>query len=65
MDYVCASELNPSCIVTDCLFLQVKAGFMLNLIGILSVNLGINTWGYAMFDMDTFPQWANITNGQP
>ncbi|XP_042287243.1 solute carrier family 13 member 2 [Thunnus maccoyii] len=40
---------------------MVKAGFILNLIGILTINLGINTWGYAMFDMGTFPQWANVT----
>uniref|UniRef100_A0A8D3DYJ7 Solute carrier family 13 member 2 n=1 Tax=Scophthalmus maximus TaxID=52904 RepID=A0A8D3DYJ7_SCOMX len=44
---------------------MVKAGFMLNIIGILTVNLGVNTWGYALFDMGTFPQWANITEGQP
>ncbi|KAJ0003997.1 hypothetical protein NQD34_010211, partial [Periophthalmus magnuspinnatus] len=43
-------------------FPQVKAGFMLNIIGILCINLGINTWGYAMFDMGTFPTWANVTN---
>ncbi|XP_033834858.1 solute carrier family 13 member 2 [Periophthalmus magnuspinnatus] len=41
---------------------MVKAGFMLNIIGILCINLGINTWGYAMFDMGTFPTWANVTN---
>ncbi|KAG8008044.1 Solute carrier family 13 member 2 [Nibea albiflora] len=40
---------------------MVKAGFMLNIIGILTINLGINTWGYTMFDMGTFPDWANIT----
>ncbi|XP_077360928.1 solute carrier family 13 member 2-like isoform X1 [Festucalex cinctus] len=40
---------------------MVKAGFMLNIIGILTINLGINTWGYAMFDMGTFPTWANIS----
>lgn len=40
---------------------QVKAGFILNIIGILTVNLAINTWGYAMFNMGTFPQWANVT----
>uniref|UniRef100_A0A8C9XBK0 Solute carrier family 13 member 2 n=1 Tax=Sander lucioperca TaxID=283035 RepID=A0A8C9XBK0_SANLU len=34
---------------------MVKAGFMLNIIGILTVNLGINTWGYAMFDMGNLP----------
>ncbi|KAM6907884.1 solute carrier family 13 member 2 [Xenentodon cancila] len=37
---------------------MVKAGFMLNLIGILCINLGINTWGYAMFNLGTFPEWA-------
>nr|XP_057942814.1 solute carrier family 13 member 2-like isoform X2 [Doryrhamphus excisus] len=40
---------------------MVKAGFMLNIIGILTINIGINTWGFAMFDMGTFPQWANVS----
>ncbi|XP_019752196.1 solute carrier family 13 member 5-like [Hippocampus comes] len=40
---------------------MVKAGLMLNVIGILSINLGINTWGRVMFDMDTFPTWANVS----
>ncbi|XP_015229392.1 PREDICTED: solute carrier family 13 member 2-like [Cyprinodon variegatus] len=44
---------------------MVRAGFMLNIIGILCINLGINTWGYAMFNMGTFPQWANTTHSQP
>ncbi|XP_074467104.1 solute carrier family 13 member 2-like [Sebastes fasciatus] len=44
---------------------MVKTGFMLNIIGILTVNLGINTWGYAMFDMGTIPSWVNITESQP
>ncbi|KAG7237398.1 hypothetical protein INR49_032443 [Caranx melampygus] len=43
-------------------FDMVKAGFMLNIIGILTINLGINTWGYAMFDMGTIPPWVNITS---
>lgn len=46
-------------------FDMVKAGAILNVIGILTINLGINTWGYAMFDMGTFPQWANVSNSQP
>ncbi|KAM4726614.1 solute carrier family 13 member 2 [Anableps anableps] len=46
-------------------FDMVKAGFMLNIIGILCINLGINTWGYAMFNMGTFPQWANTTHSTP
>ncbi|XP_070699209.1 solute carrier family 13 member 2 [Pempheris klunzingeri] len=44
---------------------MVKAGFMLNIIGILTTNLGINTWGYVMFDMHIFPQWANTSHTQP
>ncbi|XP_057677533.1 solute carrier family 13 member 2-like [Corythoichthys intestinalis] len=40
---------------------MVKAGFMLNIIGILIINLAINTWGCVMFDMDTFPTWANVS----
>lgn len=40
---------------------MVKAGFILNIIGILCINLGINTWGYVMFDMGKFPEWANST----
>ncbi|XP_032433057.1 solute carrier family 13 member 2-like [Xiphophorus hellerii] len=47
------------------IFDMVKAGFILNIIGILCINLGINTWGYVMFDMDTFPQWANNTHSKP
>jgi sodium-dependent dicarboxylate transporter 2/3/5 len=44
---------------------QVQAGFMLNIIGILTINLGINTWGYAMFDLGNFPAWANTTQSVP
>uniref|UniRef100_A0A672G6I7 Solute carrier family 13 member 2 n=1 Tax=Salarias fasciatus TaxID=181472 RepID=A0A672G6I7_SALFA len=36
---------------------MVKAGFFLNIIGILTTNLAINTWGFSMFNMGTFPQW--------
>ncbi|XP_041864995.1 solute carrier family 13 member 2 [Melanotaenia boesemani] len=44
---------------------MVKAGFVLNIIGVLCTNLGINTWGYLLFNMDTFPEWANITHYKP
>ncbi|KAI4884286.1 hypothetical protein NFI96_019986, partial [Prochilodus magdalenae] len=44
---------------------MAKAGFVLNLIGILCINLAINTWGTAMFKLDTFPEWANVTHGTP
>ncbi|CAK6957179.1 solute carrier family 13 member 2-like [Scomber scombrus] len=42
---------------------MVQAGFVLNIVGILSINLGINTWGSVMFDLDKFPAWANATKG--
>ncbi|XP_076836127.1 solute carrier family 13 member 2 [Brachyhypopomus gauderio] len=44
---------------------MAKAGIILNMIGILCINLGINTWGMAMFQLDTFPSWANITESIP
>ncbi|CAH1802535.1 unnamed protein product [Owenia fusiformis] len=34
---------------------MVKAGFMMNVICILVINLAINSWGYAVFDLGTFP----------
>ncbi|XP_061638609.1 solute carrier family 13 member 2-like [Phyllopteryx taeniolatus] len=41
---------------------MAKAGFILNFLGVLTINIGINTWGVAMFDLNTFPSWANVTN---
>uniref|UniRef100_A0AAQ5XMS0 Solute carrier family 13 member 2 n=1 Tax=Amphiprion ocellaris TaxID=80972 RepID=A0AAQ5XMS0_AMPOC len=40
---------------------MAKTGFMLNLIGIIAINIAINTWGVAMFQLNTFPSWANVT----
>ncbi|XP_028938092.1 solute carrier family 13 member 5 [Ornithorhynchus anatinus] len=40
---------------------MAKAGFVLNIIGILCVVLAINTWGAALFDLNTYPAWANET----
>ncbi|XP_036392610.1 solute carrier family 13 member 2-like isoform X2 [Megalops cyprinoides] len=44
---------------------MAKAGFMLNIIGVLCINFALNTWGVAMFQLDTFPAWANVTTGSP
>ncbi|XP_051956580.1 solute carrier family 13 member 2-like [Xyrauchen texanus] len=44
---------------------MARAGFMLNIIGILCINLGINTWGWALFKLDTFPSWTNVTHEAP
>ncbi|KAK5868573.1 hypothetical protein PBY51_009573 [Eleginops maclovinus] len=40
---------------------MAKAGFILNILGVLTINIAINTWGVAMFDLNTFPSWANVT----
>uniref|UniRef100_UPI00398EF926 Na(+)/citrate cotransporter-like n=1 Tax=Pristiophorus japonicus TaxID=55135 RepID=UPI00398EF926 len=43
---------------------MVKAGSILNVIGVVSVTIAINTWGQAMFQLNHFPEWANNTNGR-
>ncbi|XP_061072333.1 Na(+)/citrate cotransporter-like [Conger conger] len=41
---------------------MAKAGIGMNIIGILCCTLAINTWGRAVFILDSFPTWANITS---
>ncbi|XP_060929334.1 solute carrier family 13 member 2-like [Limanda limanda] len=40
---------------------MAKTGFILNFVGVITINIAINTWGVAMFDLNTFPTWANVT----
>ena len=40
---------------------QAKTGFILNFVGVGTINIAINTWGVAMFNLNTFPSWANVT----
>ncbi|NWH37069.1 S13A2 protein, partial [Chloropsis hardwickii] len=40
---------------------MVKAGFVLNILGVLTITLAINTWTSSMFQLQTFPSWANRT----
>uniref|UniRef100_A0A4W4DR08 Solute carrier family 13 member 5b n=1 Tax=Electrophorus electricus TaxID=8005 RepID=A0A4W4DR08_ELEEL len=55
----------PNAIVFSYGYLKVsdmtKAGITMNIIGILCTMLAINTWGRAMFHLDSFPAWANRT----
>ncbi|XP_051962552.1 Na(+)/citrate cotransporter [Xyrauchen texanus] len=55
----------PNAIVFSYGYLKVsdmaKTGMMMNVIGILCITLAINTWGKAMFSLDSFPAWANQT----
>ncbi|XP_004716211.1 solute carrier family 13 member 5 [Echinops telfairi] len=41
---------------------MVKAGLLMNIIGVFSVFLAINTWGRVLFSLDQFPDWANVTH---
>ncbi|XP_053425001.1 Na(+)/citrate cotransporter isoform X1 [Nycticebus coucang] len=41
---------------------MVKTGFMMNIIGVFCVFLAVNTWGRIIFDLDHFPDWANVTH---
>jgi len=40
---------------------MAKAGFILNFVGVITINIAINTWGVAMFTLDKFPSWVNVT----
>uniref|UniRef100_A0AAY4EWU7 Solute carrier family 13 member 5b n=1 Tax=Denticeps clupeoides TaxID=299321 RepID=A0AAY4EWU7_9TELE len=58
----------PNAIVFSHGYLKVsdmaKTGIVMNIIGILSITLAINSWGRGMFDLDSFPAWANATGMQ-
>ncbi|NWU22968.1 S13A5 protein, partial [Dyaphorophyia castanea] len=43
---------------------MVRSGIVMNIIAVFCVTLAINTWGRPMFDLDTFPAWANSTTNQ-
>ncbi|KAI9538546.1 hypothetical protein NQZ68_012198 [Dissostichus eleginoides] len=40
---------------------MAKAGLILNILGVITINIAINTWGVAMFNLNEFPSWANVT----
>ncbi|XP_006863349.1 PREDICTED: solute carrier family 13 member 5 isoform X2 [Chrysochloris asiatica] len=41
---------------------MMKTGLMMNIIGVFCVFLAVNTWGRVIFDLDNFPDWANVTH---
>ncbi|XP_053337721.1 Na(+)/citrate cotransporter-like isoform X1 [Clarias gariepinus] len=43
---------------------MVKPGLVLNLLGVVCINLAVQTWGAAIFHLNEFPEWANVTNSQ-
>ncbi|XP_072446181.1 solute carrier family 13 member 2-like isoform X2 [Chiloscyllium punctatum] len=55
----------PNSIVFSYGYLKVadmaKTGIVVNFIGVLVITLAVNTWGQVLFDLGTFPGWANVT----
>ncbi|XP_067165599.1 solute carrier family 13 member 2 [Apteryx mantelli] len=41
---------------------MARAGFVLNILGVLTITLSINTWAASLFQLQTFPAWANGTS---
>ena len=41
---------------------QLKTGWMMNIIGILVINLSINTYGVLYFQLQRFPEWEEPLN---
>ncbi|KAH0619129.1 hypothetical protein JD844_018819 [Phrynosoma platyrhinos] len=37
-----------------------RTGLLMNLMGVLLLSLAINTWGMSIFQLGTYPAWANI-----
>ncbi|XP_067866890.1 solute carrier family 13 member 2-like isoform X2 [Heterodontus francisci] len=56
----------PNSIVFSYGYLKVvdmaKTGIVVNLIGVLVITMAVNSWGFAMFNLGTFPDWANFTS---
>ncbi|NXM68420.1 S13A2 protein, partial [Serilophus lunatus] len=40
---------------------MAKAGLVLNILGVLTITLAINTWASSLFQLQTLPSWANRT----
>ncbi|KFV12166.1 Solute carrier family 13 member 2, partial [Tauraco erythrolophus] len=38
---------------------MAKSGFILNIMGVLTITLALNTWTSSLFQLHTFPSWAN------
>ncbi|XP_012871957.1 PREDICTED: solute carrier family 13 member 2 isoform X2 [Dipodomys ordii] len=43
---------------------MARAGFLLNIIGVLVITLAINSWSIPIFGLNTFPTWAYSNTSQ-
>ncbi|XP_078228962.1 Na(+)/citrate cotransporter isoform X13 [Callithrix jacchus] len=58
----CTSNVATTTLFLPIFASMVKTGLMMNIIGVFCVFLSVNTWGRAIFDLDHFPDWANVTH---
>uniref|UniRef100_A0A7N4P0A1 Solute carrier family 13 member 2 n=1 Tax=Sarcophilus harrisii TaxID=9305 RepID=A0A7N4P0A1_SARHA len=56
----CTSNVATTTLFLPILASMAKAGFLLNIIGVLTISLAINTWAYPIFKLDQFPSWAHL-----
>uniref|UniRef100_UPI0037E8D879 Na(+)/citrate cotransporter n=1 Tax=Semicossyphus pulcher TaxID=241346 RepID=UPI0037E8D879 len=57
----CTSNVATATLFLPVLASMARTGIVMNIIGILCITLAINSWGKAMFDLESFPAWANVT----
>uniref|UniRef100_A0A803TJH2 Solute carrier family 13 member 3 n=1 Tax=Anolis carolinensis TaxID=28377 RepID=A0A803TJH2_ANOCA len=43
---------------------MARTGLLMNLMGVLLLSLAINTWGMSIFQLGTYPAWANIHSSE-
>uniref|UniRef100_A0A5F5PS40 Solute carrier family 13 member 5 n=1 Tax=Equus caballus TaxID=9796 RepID=A0A5F5PS40_HORSE len=58
----CTSNVATTTLFLPIFASMVKTGLMMNIIGVFCVFLAVNTWGRVIFDLDHFPDWANVTH---
>ncbi|XP_021094743.1 solute carrier family 13 member 3 isoform X2 [Heterocephalus glaber] len=42
---------------------MVRTGFLMNVLGVLLLSVAMNTWAQSIFQLGTFPDWANVHAG--
>ncbi|CAL8361410.1 unnamed protein product [Merluccius merluccius] len=61
----CCSNTATAILFLPILATTAKKGFILNLLGVTTIIIALNTWGTTMFNLSTFPEWANVTTTIP
>uniref|UniRef100_A0A8C4LPE4 Solute carrier family 13 member 2 n=1 Tax=Equus asinus asinus TaxID=83772 RepID=A0A8C4LPE4_EQUAS len=55
----CTSNVATNTLFLPILASMARAGFLLNIIGVLVITLAINSWSFPIFSLYTFPSWAH------